>query len=321
MAFSQERWISMLCSRLLVVAIAVAGAALAYGGRRGLEDHGRLGQWISSSSAAFDLEDDDDQGPGRAPVLETGGDLPSLLRSLMTVRPASVSYNGYTSVQVNVNSQGNNIVGDAANEPSIAMDPTNPQHLVVGWRQFDSVKSNFRQAGNAYSVNGGGTWHNQPVLTPGTFRSDPVVYPTGNGNFFYLSLLESFYDSMFQSTNTGSTWNLNQANATGGDKQWFTVDTTNSVGHGNQYQDWSTAGNNFNEAQFSRSTDGGYTWEDPIYLPNYPIWGTLDVDSSGNLFIGGLADTYDTYFTCLRSSNAKYANQTPSFDQVVNVNL
>src|SRR5574337_878856 len=30
------------------------------------------------------------------------------------------------SVQVNVNGSGNNIPGDAANEPSIAIDPTNP---------------------------------------------------------------------------------------------------------------------------------------------------------------------------------------------------
>jgi hypothetical protein len=31
----------------------------------------------------------------------------------------------YTSYQVNVDAHGNNIVGDAANEPSICVDPTN----------------------------------------------------------------------------------------------------------------------------------------------------------------------------------------------------
>jgi hypothetical protein len=42
------------------------------------------------------------------------------------------SRNGYVSVQVNVNFAGDNIVGDAANEPSIAVDPTNPNRMVIG---------------------------------------------------------------------------------------------------------------------------------------------------------------------------------------------
>jgi hypothetical protein len=192
---------------------------------------------------------------------------------------------------------------------------------VVGWRQFDSVCSNFRQAGNAYSLDGGLTWHNQRVFTEGTFRSDPVLVPTVTGSVCYLSLLETYYDSIFRSFDSGADWTLLQENATGGDKQWFTIDNTFSPGRGNMYQAWSTAGNNWGERQFSRSIDGGRTWEYPIFLPNYPIWGTLDVDDSGDLYIGGLADTYDAYFTCLKSTNAKYSNQTPSFPQVANVNL
>ena len=45
----------------------------------------------------------------------------------------------YQSVQVNVNAEGCNVVGDAANEPSIAIDPTNPNSIIIGWRQFDTV--------------------------------------------------------------------------------------------------------------------------------------------------------------------------------------
>jgi hypothetical protein len=311
----------MFRTRFVFIALSAALTASTFAGKALVEDHGRLGQWIRSSKAAANIDHDGDDARPGVPVLETPGDGPAPVRPLFSFAPAVVSFNGYTSVQVNVDANGNNIVGDAANEPSIAMDPANPKHLVIGWRQFDSVESNFRQAGNAYSLNGGASWINQAVLTRGTFRSDPVVQATGNGNVFYLSLMESFYDSMFQSTNAGETWNLNQLYATGGDKEWFTVDTTNGIGHGNQYQSWSTAGNNYNEAQFSRSVDGGYTWQTPLYLPNYPIWGTLDVDLKGNLYIGGLADTYDTYFTCVRSSNAKDATQTPSFDQVANVNL
>ena len=60
--------------------------------------------------------------------------------------------------QVNVDANGLNIVGDAANEPSIAVDPTNPNSIVIGWRQFNTISSSFRQAGNGYTTNGGQTW-------------------------------------------------------------------------------------------------------------------------------------------------------------------
>ena len=122
---------------------------------------------------------------------------------------------------------------------------------------------------------------------------------------------------MWRSLNSGQSW-TNIAPATGGDKQWFTIDNTNSTGHGFQYQIWSTAGNNYGGRQFSRSTDGGVTWLNPINIPNSPIWGTLDVDSNGNLFIGGDGNTG---FSCARSTNAKNGAVTPTFDQNTAVNL
>ena len=64
---------------------------------------------------------------------------------------------GIFTTQVNVNQNGENIVKDAANEPSIGVDPTNPDRMVIGWRQFDNVFSNFRQAGYAYSTDAGQT--------------------------------------------------------------------------------------------------------------------------------------------------------------------
>jgi hypothetical protein len=77
--------------------------------------------------------------------------------------PTSPAYRiatpGFFSVQVNVDSLGRNIVGDAANEPSIAVDPTNPNRMVIGWRQFNIITSNFRQAGYGYTTNGGTTWN------------------------------------------------------------------------------------------------------------------------------------------------------------------
>ena len=90
--------------------------------------------------------------------LEKYGNPPPLSPAVAT-SPGLVSRFGpYISYQVNVDANGNNIVGDAANEPSICVDPTNGNKMSIGWRQFDSVASNFRQAGLAHTINGGRTW-------------------------------------------------------------------------------------------------------------------------------------------------------------------
>jgi hypothetical protein len=228
-------------------------------------------------------------------------------------------HDAFTSIQVNVNASGQNITGDAANEPSITVDPNNGNKMTIGWRQFNSVTSNFRQAGWGYTTNAGASWTFPGVLENNVFRSDPVLDSDSNSNFFYLSLLETFFDNMWRSQDGGMTW-ANIAPAKGGDKQWFTIDNTNSTGHGFQYQIWSTSGNNFGGRQFTRSTDGGFTWLDPVNIPNQPAWGTPDVDSTGNLFIGGV-NLGTGQVWCVRSTNAKNGGSTPVFDQSTKVNL
>ncbi len=91
----------------------------------------------------------------------------------------------FSSVQVNTGAGGMNIVGDAANEPSIAVDPLDPNIMVIGWRQFDTISSNFRQSGVAYSHDGGMTWTFSGSLWPGRFGSDPVLGADALGNFYY----------------------------------------------------------------------------------------------------------------------------------------
>ncbi len=253
--------------------------------------------------------------------LEQMGNPPAAIRRMETT-PAQVSrFGAFTSYQVNVDATGANIVGDAGNEPSICVDPTNPRRMAVGWRQFSDVTSNFRQAGYAYSGDGGATWTFPGVLEAGVFRSDPVLDADSTGGFHYLSLLTNFYDDIWRSFDAGQSW-TRQARATGGDKQWFVVDKTTSPGHGFLYQYWSDepTGNNYSGRQFSRSTDGGLTWLNPIRIPDSPRWGTLDLDANGNLFLGGV--NYGTgQIWCLRSSNAKNSALTPTFDQATPVNL
>jgi uncharacterized repeat protein (TIGR01451 family) len=258
--------------------------------------------------------------PLPAEPLEKYGDPPAPLPLWGTgVSPGMVdAYDQFTSHQVNVNGSGQNITGDAANEPSIAVDPTDHNRMVIGWRQFNSVTSNFRQAGWGYTSNGGTTWTFPGILENNVFRSDPVLGSDDTGRFFYLSLLESFDVTLWRSLNGGQTF-TNIAPAKGGDKQWFVIDKTTSSGHGFQYQFWDNA-SPFAPNEFSRSIDGGFTWMDPIIVPQAPQWGTPDVDSNGILFFGGVT-TSQTQFWCIRSTNARNGAVTPTFDQSTQVNM
>jgi hypothetical protein len=237
------------------------------------------------------------------------------------VSAAMISQQGpFTSYQVNVNLAAQNITGDAANEPSIVVDPANRNKMSVGWRQFDSVASNFRKAGYGYTTNAGVSWTFPGSLEEDIFRSDPVLAPDPDGKFFYLSLTGDLFTDIWRSLTGGQSWTkLN--GAYGGDKQWFTIDTTNSPGRGFQYQYWSPAANHYPGKQFTRSIDGGFNWQPPVSIPQEIVAGTLDVNSNGDLFLSGVSINDASKIWSIRSTNAKNAAVSPTFDVATQVNM
>jgi hypothetical protein len=249
---------------------------------------------------------------------------PAAPRKIETSPRMISSLGVFTSFQVNVDANGNNILGDAANEPSISVDPTNGNKMVIAWRQFNSINSDFRQAGWGYTTDAGVHWTFPGVLQNNVFRSDPVTKSDEAGNFFYLSLqstqAESFFcDDLWRSTNGGQSWTERSPDEAGhgGDKQWFTIDTNvGGMGHGFVYQFW-TGFFACDFGEFNRSTDSGATWMSPINIPNSPDTGAMDVDTNGNLFLAGGGSP----FWCVRSSNAQNGGQTPVFDRVTQVNM
>ncbi len=257
--------------------------------------------------------------------LEKYGMPPAPPRKIET-SPRMISQFGvFTSYQVNVDANGQNILGDAANECAISVDPTDGNKMTIAWRQFNSINSDFRQAGWGYTTDAGINWTFPGVLQNNVFRSDPVTNSDEIGQFFYLSLQSTqqqsfFCDDLWRSTNGGQTWveRSPDRGAGGGDKEWFTIDKTNGPGHGFQYQSDDGANCSGGGVEFQRSTDGGVTWQAPIVVPNGTDIGTLDVDTNGNLFIGG--EGFSTFY-CVRSSNAQFGGQTPTFDQVTPVNM
>lgn len=249
---------------------------------------------------------------------------PSLERR--TSPPARIVRGAFTSVQVNVDGEGQNVVGDAANEPSIAVDPTNPAKMVIGWRQFDSATSNFREAGVARSSNGGLSWV-AGVIDNGVFRSDPVLSFDKNGVFQYLTLRpigSSYRCELYSSTNGGLTWPAVPVDAYGGDKQWITTDRgepESSAGVGNLYSIWNATFSCCGSDSYNRSVDEGASFEPPLQFPEDPYWGTVAVGPDGEVYAVGIDSSDSLRMAVVKSITAQDAGQSITFSAPVLVDL
>ncbi|WP_179952251.1 sialidase family protein [Marinicella rhabdoformis] len=236
----------------------------------------------------------------------------------------------HTSYQVSINNQGDNVLGDAANEPSIAVNPLDPSQMAIGWRQFGSVQSDFREAGSAYSSDGGKTWHKNGPIEAGKFRSDPVLSSDADGTFFYQSLrvvnpnnlnTADFYVDQWRSNDGGKTW-TDKTYAYAGDKSWFAIDENNSADRGNIYAAWNVAGNGFYPHTFNYSTDNGQSFHAPITIPMKPIFGTVAVGFDGEVYVAGVdGDLSHLGAGYVLRSNNPIATMFPDFAQITSLDL
>jgi len=228
---------------------------------------------------------------------------------------------GIFTIQVNVNENGDNILGDAANEPSIAVDPTDADRIMIGWRQFDNVGSSFRQAGHAYSLDAGQSWTFPGSIDAGVFRSDPVLDCDSEGNFYYNSLTTSgndFLCTVFKTSAGGLEWD-DGTFAQGGDKQWMRIDRSGGIGDGNIYSNWTRGFSYCFPYFFTRSTNGGDSYEDCIAVLGDPYWGTEAIGPDGELYIAGAGEFND--IMVVRSDNAQEAGSVIEWPVYAPVNL
>ncbi len=183
---------------------------------------------------------------------------------------------GFVSVQVNVNALGGNIMGDAGNQPSIVVDPTNPQRMAMGWRQFNAGED-YPRAAYAFSQDGGNTWQFPGVIDPDAYRSDAVLQTDADGVFYYHSIaIPNGRATVFRSFDHGMSWDAG-FDFGEGNNLWIAVDKTPGLGRGNLYS-ISTS------PSFLRGRPPGFAPSDEADF-GYPAYGTMDVDPMGGVWM------------------------------------
>jgi hypothetical protein len=155
------------------------------------------------------------------------------------------------------------------NEPSIIINKSNPQNIIVA-----------ENSANYYVSNDGGyTWNQKQINSSSGYCCDPALNSDDQGNIYFFHLSNptngSWIDRIVcQISNDGGN-NFPIDTYTGlnnpkkQDKQWSAIDPAN----GNIYVTWTQFdqyGTNdtskFSNILFSKSTDGGLTWSSPVQI-------------------------------------------------------
>ena len=157
-------------------------------------------------------------------------------------------------------------------EVSIAINPTNPQNLVVG-----SNKNYYY-----YSFDGGSSWEGGIQTSQYNMCGDPCVVFDAEGVVYYGHISEpaTYWPDrivVHRSADGGKTWTheygIGYIEGKNQDKEWIAVDLTDSDYKGNVYVSW-TQFDEYNSSnpvdkttiRFSASTDKGETWSTPVKI-------------------------------------------------------
>ncbi len=152
----------------------------------------------------------------------------------------------------------------SATPPTSRRSPSirpSPNRMAIGWRQFDTITSNFRQAGlGLQRPTAAATWTFPGVLEPGVFRSRSgarrrrrrqLLLQQPGGRAPGLTAATS------SSRPTAARPGELRCYAYGGDKQWMAVDRTGGIGDGQHLPGLETTPAAAATTGFNRSTDGG----------------------------------------------------------------
>ncbi len=199
-------------------------------------------------------------------------------------------------------------------EPTIAVDPRNPDIIVAGAQDLRLVaEGKHRWHGYYRSVDGGLTW--SVGLLPGfpgdtspegissplqafNATSDPVLAFDRQGNAYYTGIAFNIHPDgsccfnaaafVAKFVNDGADYAfVSLIFVRDADKPWIAVDTSGGPYDGNIYVAFQAAVGSVYSSVFTRSVDGGLTFSAPFLVPQDSTGGLpgVAVDPAGNVYV------------------------------------
>ena len=224
------------------------------------------------------------------------------------------------TVGKSVDTAGETAIDRQRVEPTISIDPRNPNIIVAGAQDLRLIQpsgTGHRWHGYYRSTDDGMTWSS--TLLPGfpgdnssqglasplhgyNLTSDPVLAFDNLGNVYYAGIavkVNPFTLTAFVAkfSADGATYsNATLIQGTTADKPWIATDTSGAAHNGNIYLAFD--GSCTSGLCFTRSTDGGRTFTTPVGLPFSPKLAAtfseragITVDPTGNVFASALGTT------------------------------
>jgi hypothetical protein len=221
-----------------------------------------------------------------------GGTLPGLREE------SHSAIRGYNLI-VNDRTQDENPSTTTQSEAAIAVHKNN---VVVGWNDIGQFSDTGSLIGYGFSLDGGTTFVDGGVIYPvenGANLGDPDIAADRNGNFYFSMI--SFdangigFIGISKSGDGGRTFSapVSASTIVSGpdsfqDKELIAVDTTGGQFDGNIYVAWTRFGPDGPQIMFSRSTNAGRTFQNPIAistLGSFTQGATPRVGPNGEIYI------------------------------------
>jgi hypothetical protein len=195
-------------------------------------------------------------------------------------------------------------IGDPE-EPSIAINPLNPNQMVAG-SNIDNVY---------YSSNAGQTWTKQTLTSAWGVWGDPCIITDTSGRFYFFHLSYStdpngWIDRIIcqRSDDGGVTWPIESYTGLNSskdqDKEWAVYDgNPESPYRGTMYMTWtefdsygSSNASNRSRIRFSKSTDHGVSWSTPITISQF-TGDCIDSDNTAEGAVPAVGANGEIYVT------------------------
>lgn len=172
-------------------------------------------------------------------------------------------------------------------EPTMAILSTG--RILVGWKEAPTHDGPGHRVGFTYSINGGQTFGENILMAPtveGRRQSDPWLVADANDNAYFV-----FLDFLDRPDGT-----IGVAKTLDGGETWLpTVDASNTLGFddketacvdadGNLYIVWDEYHDDYQALRFTKSTDGGATFQ-PASSPFQPFIPYITASDNGTLYV------------------------------------